>query len=224
MSGIIPYFVFTWHFGQIQYFRSPKILSVPGHHWAFHTHLAHVHQKRDNTWNTQIYPSEDRVPNRIFQQSYPTQTRPILKKTYPLGPWYRISQWHYQSRFNHSSCHLSNPETQSELKLENMSALTMDWRLRDRSTQLMQSLETVLCSSQNAKFRELVYGWVKWARYKFPAQSQYIFTWHQYTSSLTQMSVSSSSWIKGKVDVTVRHDPYMNCFYNPELLSKILKL
>ena len=127
MSGITPYFVYKRHFGWIQYFRSPKILSVPRHHWVFHTHLAHVHQKRDNTWNTEKYPSEDRVPNRIFQQSYPTQTRPILKKTYPLGPWYRISQWHYQSRLNHSSCHLSNPETQSELKLENMSALTMDW-------------------------------------------------------------------------------------------------
>ena len=96
--------------------------------------------------------------------------------------------------------------------------------LSDRSTQLMQSLENVLCSSQNAKFRELVYRWVKWARYKFPAQSQYIFTWHQYASSLTQMSVSSSSRIKGKVNGMVRYDPYMNCFYNAELLSTILKL
>ena len=73
-------------------------------------------------------------------------------------------------------------------------------------------------------FRELVYRWVKWARYKFPAQSQYIFTWHQYASSLTQMSVSSSSRIKGKVNCMVRYDPYMNCFYNAELLSTILKL
>ena len=88
----------------------------------------------------------------------------------------------------------------------------------------MQSLETVLCSSRIAKFRELVYRWVKWARYKFPAQSQYIFTWHQYASSLTQMSVSSSSRIKGKVNCMVRYDPYMNCFYNAELLSTILKL
>ena len=91
---------------------------------TLNTHLAHFHRKRDNTWNTQIYPNyprEDRVPNWKFQHSYPTQTRPILKiKTYPLRPGYRISQWHYQSRLNHSNCHLSNPKTQSALKLENM--------------------------------------------------------------------------------------------------------
>ena len=122
MSGITPYSVYTRHFIWIQFSGHQKfwVCSDITGYFRYNTKYS-FHRKRDNTWNTQIYPREDRVPNWKFQHSYPTQTRPILKiKTYPLRPGYRISQWHYQSRLNHSNCHLSNPKTQSALKLENM--------------------------------------------------------------------------------------------------------
>ena len=39
------------------------------------------------------------------------------------------------------------------------------------------------------RFAEEVLWRVKWARYKFPAQSQYIFTWQPHTSSHTNATI-----------------------------------